>query len=150
MNRIRTPRLVLAGLVTLLAFIVIELIWEAGIGPLLFGDISAVVRGLPMKSGWSLRNEALNLTIALVNCFMLIWLYASLRPMFGVGTRTALIASSFVLAFVFAFELNYANLGYFGLDLVLLDALNLIVELPLALIIGAQIYESGRWAIPEA
>ena len=68
---------------------------------------------------------------------MLIWLYASLRPMFGVGPRTALIASSFMFVFIFAFGLNYTNLGLFPLRLTLLDALNLIIELPLALIAGA-------------
>jgi hypothetical protein len=147
MNRIRTTRLFLAGLATLLAFILIELIWEGVIGPVLLGDIPGVMRSLPLNSSWSFRNEAFNLFIALLNCFMMIWLYASLRPMFGVGTHTALIASAFAFVFVFAFELNYANLGFFSFRLALLDALNLVIELPLAMITGALVYESGRWAI---
>ena len=150
MNRIRLNRLFVAGLATLLTFIAIELVWEGLIGTLILGEQINLVRSYPDISQWTLRNQAVNLGIALANCFMLIWLYASLRPMFGVGPRTALIASTFMLVFVFAFEINYTNLGFFPLRLALLDAVNLIIELPLALIAGAQVYESGRWVTSEA
>ncbi|NIS83289.1 MAG: hypothetical protein GTO14_24525 [Anaerolineales bacterium] len=150
MNRIRMDRLYLAGLTTLLAFILIELLWEGLIGTVLLGDALASLRGPAEVPEWSIRNQAFNLAIALVNCFMMIWLYASLRPMFGVGPRTALIACAFVFVFVFVFELNYANLGFFPFRLALIDAVNLIIELPLALITGAQVYEHGRWSTFEA
>ena len=150
MNRIRTSRLDLAGLVTLLVFILLELLWEGVIGTVLFGDQLAALRiseGIP---DWSFGEHILNLTVALFNCFIMIWLYASLRPMFGVGPRTALIASAFVFAFVFAFYINYANLGYISYRLGLVYAVDLIVELPLALIAGAQVYENGGWVPSQA
>jgi hypothetical protein len=150
MNRIRMSRLLIAGLATFVSFIAIELIWEGMIGTLVLGDTLNSLTNYPAESRWSLRHQALNLTIALGNCFMMIWLYASLRPMFGVGTRTALITSAFVFVFVFAFELNYANLGFFSFQMALIEGLNLIIELPLALIVGASMYESGRWVSAEA
>ena len=150
MNRIQLNRLFIAGLVTLLVFIGIELVWESLIGGLLFRKPLEALQSYPAPSQWTLRHQAINLGIALANCFMLIWLYASLRPMFGVGPRTALIASAFMFVFVFAFELNYTNLGFIPLQLALLDAMNLIIELPLALIAGAHVYESGRWASSAA
>jgi divalent metal cation (Fe/Co/Zn/Cd) transporter len=150
MNRIRLNRLFLAGLATFLAFVVIEIIWEKLLGALFMGDIMAVLQSYPDPAQWTVRNQVINLGIALGNCFMMIWLYASLRPMFGVGPRTALIASAFVFVFVFAFELNYANLDFFPFHLAVLEAVNLIVELPLALVAGAQVYESGRWVTAEA
>ena len=149
MNRIRFNRLLIAGLVTFLVFIALELLWEGLIGSLVLGDTMEILRTYPNLSHWTLRNQVVNIAIALGNCFMLIWLYASLRPMFGVGPRTALIASSFMFVFIFAFGLNYTNLGLFPLRLTLLDALNLIIELPLALIAGAKVYESGRWATSQ-
>jgi hypothetical protein len=149
MNRIRLNRLFIAGLVTLLAFIVIELVWEGLIGRLLLSEPLEALASYPEISTWTLRHHAINILIALGNCLMLIWLYASLRPMFGVGTRAALIASAFMFVFVFAFELNYTNLGVLPLRLAILDAVNLIVELPLALIAGAHVYESGRWSLSE-
>ena len=150
MNRIQINRLLVAGMVTLLAFIALELVWEGLIASLILGDTLEVLVSYPNLSHWTVSNHVINLAIALGNCFMLIWLYASLRPMFGVGPRTALIASSFMFVFIFAFGLNYTNLGLFPLRLTLLDALNLIVELPLALIAGAHVYESGHWAPSEA
>jgi hypothetical protein len=150
MNRIRISRLLLAGLATLLAFILIELLWEGLIGVVLFGDLLASLRASGGMPDWSLREQVLNLAIALFNCFMMIWLYASLRPMFGVGPRTALITSAFVFAFVFAFDLNYANQGFISYRLGLIYALDLLIELPLSMIVGAQVYESGRWVTSEA
>jgi hypothetical protein len=150
MNRIRPKRLFLAGLSTFLAFVAIELLWEGLIGTLLLGDALEAWMSYPGVSKWTIEHQAVNLAIALGNCFMMIWLYASLRPMFGVGVRTALIASAFGFTFVLAFELNYANLGFFPFRLALIEAVSLIIELPLALTAGAQVYESGRWATTEA
>lgn len=150
MNRIRVNRLLIAGLATFVSFIAVELVWEGVIKSIALGDILNSLMTYPGISKWSLRHQAVNLTIALGNCFMMIWLYASLRPMFGVGTRTALITSAFVFVFVFAFELNYANLGFFSFQMALIEGLNLIIELPLALIVGAGVYESGRWVNAEA
>jgi hypothetical protein len=150
MNRIRSNRLFIAGLVTFLAFVALELLWEGLIGTIFLGDILDTSLSYPLVSKWTLRHQVINLAIALGNCYMMIWLYASLRPMFGVGTRTALIASAFTFIIVFAFELNYANLGFFPFCLALLEAVNLMIELPLALTAGAHAYESGHWVNTEA
>jgi hypothetical protein len=149
MNRIRVNRLLIAGLATFLAFIAVELLWEGLIGTILLGEALESLTSYPRASQWTVRHQVANLTIAVGNCFMMIWLYASLRPMFGVGPRTALIASTFVFVFVFAFELNYTNLGFYPIRLALFDALSLIIELPLALVVGARVYESGRWVTNE-
>lgn len=145
MNRIRPVRLLLAGLATLIVFLIIEILWEGLIGATLLNDALSSIRTIAGTDDWSLRAQVLNLVIALFNCFMMIWLYASLRPMYGVGVRTALIATAFVFAFVFAFELNLTNIGLIPGGLTLIDTVDLIVELPISLIAGAQVYESGRW-----
>jgi hypothetical protein len=150
MNRIRPARLIIAGLATLVAFLLIELVRESLIGTAVFGDRLRLLRPSGSFLTWSLGEHALNLTIGLFTCFMMIWLYASLRPMFGVGARTALIAAGFVFAFVFAFHLNFANLGFIPHWQALLYCLDLIVELPLALLVGAEVYERGRWTVSEA
>jgi hypothetical protein len=150
MNRIQINRLIIAGLATLLVFIALELIWEGLIGSIVLGDVLNQFVDYPAVSLWTVRHQVANLTIATVSCLWMIWLYASLRPMFGVGPRTALITSAFVFIFFMVFELNYANLGYINFRMALLEALNLIIELPIALIAGAHVYESGRWALSEA
>lgn len=148
MNRIRLGRLLIAGLITLLVFIAIEVLWEGVIGSALFSRIAEVYSRYYTVQGWTLPNHALNIGIALVNTIMMMWLYVALRPMFGVGTRTALITSGFVFAFVLAFAINNVNLGVLPRSVAAVDMVNLVIEMPLSIIVGTRFYESGDWSVP--
>ena len=113
MNRIKVNRLLLSGLVTFLVFIVLEIVIEYVLGYYLLGRFIPVLRDpWLLPASWGVWNRILNLSIALVNCIMLIWLYAALRPMFGVGPRTALIAGAFVFYFVFS-SINFEDLSIY-------------------------------------
>ena len=142
MNRIKVGRLLLSGLITMLAFIAIEFIVE-GVGDLLFNGAYDGWYGKLILPNWTTANYVFNIFIALVNSTILMWLYAALRPMFGVGIRTALITSAFAFTFVAAYVVNQVNLGIFPLRIGLIELLYLVVELPLALFAGAQFYEAG-------
>ena len=63
--------------------------------------------------------------------------------MFGVGIRTALITSAFVFTFIAFYVVNQANLGIFPIWIGLIELLYLFIELPVALVAGAQFYEAG-------
>ena len=142
MNRIKVNRVVLAGIVTLLVFILLEIIVEYVIGRALFGSmIDEWYLEAFSISKWSVANHVLNLFIAWVTCATLAWLYAALRPMFGVGTKTALIASAFTLFFFATFSFNFVNLGIIPLKIVLIDLGYNLIELPIAITVGARIYE---------
>jgi hypothetical protein len=141
MNEIRGRRLILSGFVTLIVFIATEILVESFIGGILFKSfIIKHYSGIKLPL-WSLKDQALNIGIALLNCMMLIWLYAGLRPMFGVGTKTALITSLYWLVFVTAFSINMANLGYYPWQIALIESFYLIIELPVAMIAGSIVYE---------
>jgi hypothetical protein len=143
MNRINVKRLLLSGVITLLVFIIIEFVLERIIGQVLFaGVVEEWYRYIALPH-WGMANSVINIFIALVNCMILMWLYAALRPMFGVGTKTALITSAFFLTFISSFAFNQANLGIFPLRVALIELFYQFVELPLALIAGAQFYEAG-------
>ena len=58
-------------------------------------------------------NGVVSTVLGLMNCTILIWLYASLRPMYGVGTKAALITSAFVIAWIVSLFVNLTNLGLF-------------------------------------
>ncbi|MEJ2261814.1 MAG: hypothetical protein P8X95_00110 [Anaerolineales bacterium] len=83
----------------------------------------------------------LNILIALVNCTLHIWLYASLRPIFGVGTRTVLITSALGIILRFSATINGINLGLFPPQVGLIEWVYKAVEFPLAMIVGATAYE---------
>jgi hypothetical protein len=142
MNKIRLNRMLLAGLVTFIVWIAVEILVEQVIGRMLFGDlIEGQILQTTNVREWRVPNYVLNILIALMNCTILIWLYASLRPMFGVGTRTALITSAFGIIFGFSMTVNGINLGLVSPQVGLTEWVYEVVEFPLAMIAGAITYE---------
>jgi hypothetical protein len=147
MNKINIKRMLLAGLAMLVVWVVVEILVEQVFARILFG--------IPSQEMWlqviDLRESSaqtywVNSFIALVNCTLMIWLYASLRPMYGVGTKTALITSAFGVIWVFSLFINLINLGLFPLKLGLIEATFEAIEFPIAMMAGASIYEGeARW-----
>jgi hypothetical protein len=141
MNRIRINRLLVAGLATLFVFIVVEILVEWMIGRMFYGEIFERWFHTTDVLGWKVQNHVLNLLIALLNCTLLIWIYASLRPMYGVGTRTVLISSLFVLVLNLSVTLNSINLGLLPAEIGLIELGNNGIEVPIAMTAGAWVYE---------
>jgi hypothetical protein len=133
----------LSGLITFFVFIAIEYLLERIIGNHLFGGgIDSWMYSLDVPN-WNLANNTINILIAIVNVIVVMWLYAALRPMFGVGTKTALITSGFMLVFVSSFTLNQVNLGLIPFQVAIVQLFYQYIELPIALVAGAQFYEGG-------
>ena len=143
MNRIRIGRMLLAGLVTLIVFMLIEFLWEGLLGRALFAGVAQRIAESTAYAEWTTRGLVITIVVGLANCIMMMWLYAALRPMFGVGTRNALITGGFVFAFVTAFAINNVNRGLLPALIAAVEQMNLLIELPLALIVGAYVYERG-------
>lgn len=143
MNDIKSGRLLVAGFLTFLSFIIVEWFVERVIGKALVGDYLEAWHQTLAIPEWGFSNTLLNVTIAIVNSVIIMWLYAALRPMFGVGIKTALITSFFVFVFMAVFDVNMINLGVFPWGIGLLETIYLMVELPAAVIAGARYYEAG-------
>jgi hypothetical protein len=143
MNKIKVGRLLASGLITFLTFIAIELLVENIVGNRLFGLAYDDWYTDLIIPNWTVVNYVLNILFALVNSIVLMWLYAALRPMFGVGVRTALITSGFMFTFVATYAVNQANLGILPIWIAVIELVYLVIELPLALQVGAWFYEAG-------
>ena len=145
MNEIRVKRMLLGGLAMFVVFIAAEILIEHVIGKMLFGDlIQELWLETVAPSALSPLNQALNLFIAVLNSTVLIWLYASLRPMYGVGTKTALITSALGITWAASMIVNLINLGLLPAQLGLMEMVFEAVELPIAMIAGAGVYEGVR------
>lgn len=144
MNKIKVNQLLLAGLVTLLVFIAVEFVLESLICKPLFGRVFQEWHDILNLNTWGTGNIILNLVVALINCTLLTWLYAVLRPMFGVGYRTALVASAFAFLFITAFAVNSVNLGTYPFRIAIIELGYQVIELPIAILAGARIYEGGN------
>jgi hypothetical protein len=143
MNKIKVGRLLASGLITLLAFVVVEIVVEKVVGNSLLGLDYDNWYGDLIIPKWTVGNYVLNIFFALVNSTVLMWLYAALRPMFGVGARTALITSGFAFTFVATYAINQANLGIVPIWIAYIEMVYIIIELPLALLVGSWFYEAG-------
>lgn len=145
MNEIRVKRMLLAGLAMFLVWIVAEIIVEQMIGRLLFGNLidDRWLQTATNLGEWTASNHLVNLFIALLNSTLLIWLYASLRPMYGVGTKTALITSALGVVLGFSLFINMINLGLLPLQFGLMEAVFEAVEFPIAMLAGAAVYEGA-------
>jgi hypothetical protein len=150
MNEIKVKRMLLAGLAMFVVWVAVEILVEHVISHFLFGQTSEEMWLQVIDvSEWSGLNTTVSTFIALLNCTVLIWLYASLRPMYGVGTKTALITCAFGIAWMISMFINLSNLGLFPPQLALLEAISETVEFPIAMIVGARVYEGKEKEIRE-
>ncbi len=144
MNEIRVKRMLLAGLAMFVMWAAVEFLVELVLGPLLFGDLIQK-RWLEATniSAWTGLNQVVNLFVGLLNCTLLIWLYASIRPMYGVGTKAALITSAFGIALGLSLAINAINLGLIPRQIGLLEVGFVAIEFPIAMLVGASVYEGA-------
>ena len=145
MNEIRVKRMLLAGLTMFLVWIVAEIIVEQVIGRILFGNLieERWLQTTTNLSDWNALNHVVNVLVTLLNCTLLIWLYASLRPMYGVGTKTALITSALGVVLGLSLFINMINLGLLPSQVGMIEAVFVSIELPIAMLAGAAVYEGA-------
>ena len=145
MNEIRVKRMVLAGLAMFVMWVALEVLVEGVIADLVFGQASSEMwRTVIDQSEWSGLNTAVSTCIAILNCTIMIWLYASLRPMYGVGVKTVLITSAFFVAWMLSLFVNLTNLGLLPARLAMIEAVFEVVEFPIAMFVGAGVYEGNQ------
>ena len=144
MNEIKTKRMLLAGLAMLVVWIALEILVEGVMAQIFLGRTSGEMWQEVIDPGdWTGLNALVSILVAVVNCTIMIWLYASLRPMYGVGTKTVLITSAFTIAWFASVFVNFTNLGFFPPRLALIEGIFEAIEFPIAMFVGAGVYE-GR------
>lgn len=79
-----------------------------------------------------------------------VWLYAAMRPRFGAGPRTALLAGLAVWFFAALYpSIGFIAMGLFPTSLVLVGIAWTFVEMPLAVMAGSWVYREERETAPE-
>lgn len=143
MNKIKVSRLLLSAFVTLVIAIGLDFLVEGIIASqLAVGNLVAEwnLTWIPSLKPW---HWAVSILISAVNCIWIMWLYAALRPMFGVGIKTALLTSAFALVFIASFVTDVTNIGLFPTHIAVIELVYELIELPIAVIAGARVYETG-------
>ena len=117
-----------------------------------FASIAMYARNL-----WKPEVEALNpafqesigfwtfwIVFYLVLGILTIWLYSAIRPRYGAGPKTAVIAGLAVWAlWGLSFVAMSASFGLFSVKLLFTDALTTLVMMVVAAQLGAWVYKEG-------
>jgi hypothetical protein len=138
-------RILLGGLVAGLIMNGSEAALHAGI----LGDETAL---LYERFGIGIPGTAANLILLILTTFVLglvaVWLYAAMRPRYGAGPRTALLAGATVWLLSHLWSGVYLGAGYSGIitpKLAWIPVAWGLLEAPLATMAGAAFYkESDR------
>lgn len=144
---INTSKVVAGGFVAGIVMNVVGYLGQAVLlGPRM---MSEMVAAAPSLEGKGMGTGALTgrvLTQFAVG-FLLVWLYAAMRPRFGPGMKTAALAAFAVWLCGFLFYLDWLYLGMMSPGLYALTSLVMIITLLIAAGLGAMIYkEEGSTA----
>jgi len=137
MGKIKNSRVLLGGLVAGLILVVGEYILN---GIILFSEITSQRGkfGLGDPTAGELSAGAI---ITVLYGVILIWIYVAIRPRFGPGPRTALIAAAtfWAIAYVLFLASLWAN-SIVSMKFAVVSILWGMLEAPIAALIGASIY----------
>ena len=143
MDKINPYRVIIAGLIASLSFIIIETIFEGLLKILfLFDEVNILLQYFPNVNLSGTRYYIINFAYLILTCEITIWLYAALIPKFREGFKTALLASLIVIILIALFMVNYINMNIIPLKLVLISLGLSLVEFPLSIVMGAGFYKS--------
>jgi hypothetical protein len=138
MGKINWGRVVLGGL---LAGVVLNIIDYLVYGRWLAPDFAAALQALGKPPGMMDKLVPLFVILDFASGIGLLWVYAAIRPRFGAGPKTAIIAGLAVWFFVGLLNaLGEASMGLFPQRLYTIGIIVGLIALPLASAVGAYVY----------
>jgi len=137
MGKINWSRVVLGGL---LAGLVLNVIDWVVYGKVLAADFNAALQALgkgPMTGSMIIWFVIFDFLFGI----FLVWLYAAIRPRFGAGPRTAVLAGFAIwVLYGLLHAIGEAPMGLFPLRLAVIGCIVGLVEYVVAAVIGAKYY----------
>ncbi len=141
MGKINWGKVLVGGLV---AGVVLNAVDFVLYGVVLMADMSAAMQALGKPATMSGATQAYYVGFDFVVGIYLVWLYAAIRPRFGAGVKTAIIAG---VAGWFSGALMYAladaPMGLMPMKLYVTPVAAGLVYVPIATVAGAWLYKEG-------
>jgi hypothetical protein len=137
-GKINWGGVVLGGLV---AGVVLNVIDYAVYGVWLQPDLAAAMQALgkPPVGGSAI---AMFVVLDFLYGVGLVWLYAAIRPRFGAGPKTAVLAGLALWVFIGLLQaLQQAPMGFMPQRIALIGVIVALIDLPLAGAVGAYFYK---------
>ena len=141
MGKINWGRVVLGGL---LAGVVLNLVDYLFYGVMMKQDLAAAMQALGKQPGAMDSLVPLFVTLDFVTGIALLWVYAAIRPRFGAGVKTAVIAGVAVWFFVgLLHALGEGPMGLFPQKVYTVGTLVALVQYAVAGAVGAYVYKEA-------
>ena len=147
MGKMNVPRIILGGVVAgILCFIGDGIVH----GVILRDRWAQVMANLGRKTVEEQPSHMVYYAVYdLAKAMIGVWLYAAIRPRFGPGPRTAVIASIVTWALVLPIPLlGLIPSGFFGRRFALIWTIDGLFVMVIAIVIGAWLYREGDAASP--
>jgi hypothetical protein len=137
MGKINLKGVIVGGLV---AGVVLNIVDFILFGVVLKDDMNAAMQALG-KPAVSTNMIMWFVLIDFLYGIFLVWLYAAIRPRFGIGPKTAMWAgfATWVL-YGLLHALSEAPMGFFPQNLTVIATLVMLVQYPVAAVAGAKFY----------
>ena len=141
MRTMNVSRMLIGGL---LAGLVLN-IGEFILNQVILADQWAAVRSQSGISGFSDGQAVAFVLITFLFGIVLIWIYAAIRPRFGAGPRTAVIAGLTMWAIAWLLiSASFYVAGMFPIGMTITTILWGLFEAPVAALAGAWLYQEQR------
>ena len=140
MSKINLGAVLRGGAIAALTFVIVEFVLEGVVGLFGLNEADLLLEAFPdIVIGGAIYQVA-NVIYLFVFFFFAIWVYAAIRPRFGAGPKTALIASLGLWFMYFLIVMNFARQGLFPLNVAVVSLAFNLIEIPLAVLVGARVY----------
>jgi hypothetical protein len=141
MGKINWGRVVLGGV---LAGVVLNVVDYLFYGVMMKQDLAAAMQALGKQPGAMDSLVPLFVTLDFVTGIALLWVYAAIRPRFGAGVKTAVIAGVAVWFFVgLLHALGEGPMGLFPQKVYTVGTLVALVQYAVAGAVGAYVYKEA-------
>jgi hypothetical protein len=138
---INASKVVAGGLA---AGVVANIIGYVGFGMLLASRMEAeMVAAAPALAGRGMSGGAIatQVVFSFITGFLLVWLYAAMRPRFGPGRRTAVYAALVVWLCGFLFHIDWLLVGLMTTTTYAMASVAALVQVLAAAWVGGMIYK---------
>ena len=138
---INTSKVVAAGLA---AGVVANIVGFVGFGMLLGPRFEAeAVAVAPVLQGRGMTGSAIaiNVVATFVVGILLVWLYAAIRPRFGPGMRTAMLAALAVWVCGFVFHLDWLIVGLMTSATYAMASVMAFIQVAASAAVGGMLYQ---------
>ena len=142
MKKVNLKALIVSGVLAAITFIILEFLIETAFSKLFHISESFYYEQFGIVPSGA-RFHILNFVIFFLEMFIIMYIYALIRPNFKSNISTGIVTSMLFLGLGFLILANFTNLGILTIGMTLTSFFFNVLELTPAVLVGAVTYAEG-------